>query len=221
MEKFEREENIYDYIRDEINISTEISLEYIMKNEEIIQSKRQTIKSLPTQKENKRTSIIHKHRKSEVKNIFFLPFFQDKKQLDHHKTLIQEADKYLLTSKENSKNQENEKTFQIIQKHNRQSSQIDVPKLNINEIKNKKEEEKNDSNSNAIKNKPINYMPFINKTKKSLKKSSNKSEKEEKAENEEYFDLKKEMALNEKKKKKRKEENIISVLIFMKKEIQN
>ena len=217
MEKFEREENIYDYIRDEINISTEISLEYIMKNEEIIQSKRQTIKSLPTQKENKRTSIIPKHRKSEVKNIFFLPFFQDKKQLDHHKTLIQEADKYLLTSKENSKNQENEKTFQIIQKHNRQSSQIDVPKLNINEIKNKKEEEKNDSNSNAIKNKPINYMPFINKTKKSLKKSSNKSEKEEKAENEEYFDLKKEMALNDiKTKKKKRREHNFSVNIYEK-----
>ena len=68
MEKFEREENIYDYIRDEINISTEISLEFIMKNEEIIQSKSQTIKSLPTQKEKKKKKDESDEEESEEEN---------------------------------------------------------------------------------------------------------------------------------------------------------
>ena len=214
MEQFEKEENIYDYIRDEINETREITLEYIIKKEK---EKEKEIEEITPQKETARSNqkdrkITKKlrSRKSEIKNNLLLPFHQEKK-LNNHKTLIEEADKYFLISKENSKLQENERTFAIIKKHNRQRTQTDIPRLNINSIESKKEEEKNES-VNLLKNKYINYIPFINKKKKTSLKTSkrnnkNKSDNEEK-QNEILFDLKKEMALNDNKKRKKRKRNL-------------
>ena len=208
MEQFEKEENIYDYIRDEINTTHEITLEYIIQKEKITPDSKEKSQEI---KSTKRT----KSRKSEIKNNIFLPFLQDKKSINH-KTLIQEADRYLL-SKENSNQLDNEKTFQIIKNNMRQRTQIEISKINSNnESKSKKEEEKNESTNNILKNKYINYIPFINKIKrgsnnKSMRKSTNNNK--EKGENEEYFDLKKEMGLNIKNKKKK---NNLSVNIYEK-----
>ena len=117
MEQFEKEENIYDYIRDEINTTHEITLEYIIQKEKITPDSKEKSQEI---KSTKRT----KSRKSEIKNNIFLPFLQDKKSINH-KTLIQEADRYLL-SKENSNQLDNEKTFQIIKNNMRQRTQIEI-----------------------------------------------------------------------------------------------
>ena len=223
MEQFQREENIYNYTRDEINETREISLEYILKKEIIpppSKEKKETILSHENKVKQERES---KSRKSVNNNMLFLPLIQDKKP-QNPKTLIEEADKYFLTSKENSKIQDNEKTFDIIQKNNRRRTQIDMQKLNINESTNKKEEEKNESANNLIKKKNINYMPFINKKKKTSRRISRKDSKNnnnvEKEENEPYFNLKKEMEMNENKKRKKRREHNLSVDILVKKDLK-
>jgi hypothetical protein len=120
MEQFEKEENIYDYIRDEINTTHEIALEYIIQKEKITPDSKEKSQEI---KSTKRT----KSRKSEIKNNIFLPFLQDKKSINH-KTLIQEADRYLL-SKENSNQLDNEKTFQIIKNNMRKEHKLKYQKV--------------------------------------------------------------------------------------------
>ena len=218
MEQFEKEENIYDYIRDEINETREITLEYNFKKESITPPP-------DTMRSERKNAKKVKSRKSSTSNTFIRPLIQDIKNIDP-KSLIEEADQYLKFSKELSKQQEDEKTFALIQKNNRRRTQPDVKKININLnlTKSNKEEEKTDSLNHLSNNKRISYMQFINKTKKSTRKTSKKNskkhslkpsqikkekEKEEKPENDNtYFDLKKEMALNESKaRKKRREHN--------------
>ena len=146
-----------------------------------------------------------------------LSLIQDKNRLSH-KSIVDEVNKYFFISKENSiTDPKLEKTFALLKNNIKQRTHSNSQELNINEIKNKKEEEKNDSsNVNSHRNKNINYMPFINKSKKnsirfSKRISINKSDNEE-PEKEIYFDLKKEMELidikNDKKIKTKRERNL-------------
>ena len=85
-------------------------------------------------------------------------FVPERKQIDH-RTFIEEANKLLLFSKENSKVNEDDKTFEEIKKNNRKSTQTEIQKLNMNLKESKKEEEKNENdNNNNLKGKYINYL---------------------------------------------------------------
>ena len=215
MEKFEKDENIYDYIRDEININYEIYFEYIPNKKE---SKLEQIEP----KESSRKSANQKpFRKSEVrKNKLFFSLIQDKNRYSFISSK-QEVNKFCLYNKENSfTNPELEKTFALLknQKKRRTQSNSQELDININQLRNLKEEEKNENPiNNLYQNKNINYMPFINKSKKNSIKFSkrisiNKSDNEEKTEKDIYFDLKKEMELidikNDKKIKTKRERNL-------------
>ena len=233
MRLFKMEENIYNYARDKINETHEISLQYILTKETTPPPTIEKEEAIsPPSKEIKETSPHHekelketrkaKVRNSENNNMPFLSLIQDKKP-QNPKTLIDEADKYFLISKENSNNQDNEKTFAIIQKRNRRRAQLNIQKLNINESKNKNEEEKGESVNNLIKTKKINYMPFINKKNNSIKiskKDIKKSSYNEKEKNEPYFNLKKEMELNDNKKRKKRKEQNLSVNILEKRDLK-
>ena len=235
MQKFKKDENIYDYIRDEINETHEITLEYIIKKEEEEEQPEEKV----IEPEIKRVETKNA-RKSEIKKGFRFSMAQDKKIADP-KTLIEAADKYFLYSKEMSKLKDNDKTFADIMKHNRKRTQTEIQKINLDDdeskklkekqkerksminnlisihsrtiMRSKKEEEKNNNinnndSFNILKNKYVNYRPFINKDKKkSLVK--NREKYDEKNDNK-YFDLKKEMGLNNDNKigKKRKESNL-------------
>ena len=212
MEKFIQDENIYDYIRDDIDDTHEITLTFI------------SIKQEKTpQKENINERQKHTNKKGSVKvkmKYNLLPsFVPERKQIDH-RTFIKEANKLLLFSKENSKVNEDDKTFEEIRKNNRKSTQTEIQKLNMNLKESKKEEEKNENdNNNNLKGKYINYFPFINKKKKtSTKKLSSKNKimdnKDENSENEPYFNLKKEIELNENKKRKKRREHNLSANIY-------
>ena len=212
MVKFEKDENVYDYIRDEININQVISLIYINKKKE------GQIEQKESQHTSRQSDYQNKGRKSEImKNNMLLSLIQDKNRLSH-KSIVDEVNKYFFISKENSiTDPKLEKTFALLKNHIKQRTHSNSQELNINEIKNKKEEEKNDSsNINSHRNKNINYMPFINKSKKNSNKlskriSANKSINDEKTENDVIFDLKKEMEndiINNKKIKKKRESNL-------------
>ena len=218
MEKFEKDENIYDYIRDEININYEISLEYIPnKMESKLEQNEQ--KEFPITSRKSANQIPG--RKSEVrKNKLFFSLIQDKKRYSY-KSSIEEINKFCLNNKENSYiNPEIEKTFALLknQKNRRTKSNSQELNININQLKSLKEEEKNENQiNNLYQNKNINYMPFINKSKKnsirfSKRISINKSDYNEEPEKEIYFDLKKEMELidikNDKKIKMKRERNL-------------
>ena len=211
MQKFIKDENLYDYIRDEINDTHEITLTYIQKKEE----KSPQNESFNEVEKEKKPSKKKGSAKSEIRYDLFPSFIPERKPIDH-RTLIQEANRYILFSKENSKlNNEDAKTFEEIKRHNRKSTQTDIQKLNLNLNESKKEEEKN---NNYYKGKYINYIPFINKKKNSKKKLSTKeiikNDKEEKNENESYFNLQKEIELNENKKRKKRREHNFSADIY-------
>ena len=112
MVKFEKDENVYDYIRDEININYEISFEYIPnKMESKLEQNEQ--KEFPITSRKSANQIPG--RKSEVrKNKLFFSLIQDKKRYSY-KSSIEEINKFCLNNKENSYiNPEIEKTFALL-----------------------------------------------------------------------------------------------------------
>ena len=133
MQKFIKDENLYDYIRDEINDTHEITLTYIQIKQE--KTPQKEIINERQKHTNKKGSV-----KVKMKYNLLPSFIPERKPIDH-RTLIQEANRYILFSKENSKlNNEDAKTFEEIKRHNRKSTQTDIQKLNLNLNESKKEE---------------------------------------------------------------------------------
>ena len=218
----------YMYDSSEINETQEISLSFICE------------------KKTNDVSILSKaSKKIKSKDNYYDK--KNSKDKVNHKTFINEADKYLISSRDLSNGDEMRKTFANIKKQNRQLPNDSNYNKNKNNFKNSsqyesgfsfspeskskskskkkksdknfiKYEEKNkvdndDNNFNYLRNKKINYLPFINKgqkkteNRKSPKKNKNMNNIKNKniknkRDNDMYFNLEKD--LNPKMNKNRK-----------------
>ena len=162
---------------------------------------------------------------------------------ERHKTFIDEAEKIYFLNKDLSNQNEMEKTFAIIQKNNRLRKEDKDDKKKSNEILNRfsfspiekattkkrtvggdeidyeSKNKVNNDNFNYLKNRKLNYIPFINKDKndskiqtkqkKNLNRNKNKQNNlKNKKENDQYFDLAKEINKYDNQKNKKRAKSI-------------
>ena len=246
--KFLLSQLLYDYNIDEIDETREISMTFICEKKPILR--------VPSNRSRKNTTrrIIKENEIFNLSKGFIVSLNPDTKksrEKDHrdpHKTFIEEADKYFFISKDFSKPQDFEKTFAIIQKHNRLRNKDNDDSNEYNNLFDKKssgnicgfsfspdsksksksrkrtihkEKEKTETKNkvdsdfgfNYLRNRKIDYLPFINKdkkdeNKKSPKKAKNSSRRKNNVSDQKknldlYFNLEKEMNKSQNKNKKR------------------